>query len=232
MRGGNPNRPAGVGAHAGCGEARRDRSAGSAARSPWIARQIVGVAGLPAHRADRRDPGGELVQVGLADEHGAGIPQPLDLESVASGLKALERQRAAGRRHVGGRVVVLEDERNTVERSTDAAGPPLVIERGRLIERRRIERDERVDGPLVGLDAREIQLNQSPRGHRAVAQRPLQIGDVLLGDIERRGRRNGLRLTAGPTDAGSGQGTCAVANAAARRSIDAWVSSARIIEPL
>ena len=125
---GNPDRAAGVAAHAGRGEAGRDRGAGAAARSAGVARRIVRVARLTAERADRGDAGRELVQVGLADDDRACVAQLLHLKRVAAGHEAGQRQRSARGRQVDGFEVVLHDNRNPVERAAQAPRGALLVE--------------------------------------------------------------------------------------------------------
>ena len=164
------NRSAGVAAHARRGEIGGHRRAGPAARSAGHARRIVGVARLPAERADRRDARGELVQVRLADDDRAGVAQLRHHERVAAGREAGERDRSAGRRHVRGRVVVLDDNRDAVQRPARAARGALAVERVGLVERVRVERDHRVErrpGVVVGADARQVGFDEVARCHGA-----------------------------------------------------------------
>ena len=174
----------------GGGEVRRDRRAGPAGRSARVSHRIVRVARLAGHRSDGRDAVRQLVQVGFPDDHGAGIAQLFHHERVASGLKALQRERTAGCRHVGRRVVVFDGDGDPVQRPADAARAPLRVERIGDLERPWIERDERVQlGPLliVGLDPREVLLDDLPRCHAALTHGVLLVEDRCLDDVEPRG---------------------------------------------
>ena len=100
--------------HRGCGDTR------PAARSARRARQVVRIQRLTAVRADAGQAEGELVQVDLAEHHGSGLAQHSHLKRVLRRHDAHERKRAAGGRHVGGVVVVLEQDRDAVQRTARA----------------------------------------------------------------------------------------------------------------
>ncbi len=91
-------RAAGVGAQTGRHDARGDGRRGAARRTAGDARAVVGV----LHRAGKRreigagDAEGQLVQVGLADDDGAGIEQLLQRRRIALRPHAAQCRGAAG----------------------------------------------------------------------------------------------------------------------------------------
>src|SRR6185295_7997535 len=100
-----------------------------------------------------------------------------------------------GRRHVDRRVIVLDDDRDAVQRPADAAGATLGVEGTGLFERLWIERDHRVEARpfvVVRLDAGEVLLDEVVRRHRTDPLRGEQLEDRLLADVEG-GRGRGRR---------------------------------------
>ena len=158
----------GLGADADRGQARRDRRAGAGARAAGIAIEHVGVLRLPAARAPagrrpRRAEVRPLAEVRLAEDDGAGLAQARDDEGVLPRLVRRQRQRA-GRVHQAGDVdVVLQQDRDAVQRTAHLAGLALGVERVGVLQRRRVELDHRVQlRPSVvhDRDAIEIRLRQ------------------------------------------------------------------------
>ena len=117
------------------GSSRRCRSRGRAAAKPAAtaaalpparaARHPVGVVRV-AGRAERRVLGrrahGELVEVRLADDDGAGGAQALDDGGVVRRPPAVEDLRRAGRRDAAGAEVVLEGDGHAGQRAGVVAG--------------------------------------------------------------------------------------------------------------
>ncbi len=104
-----------VGAKRERNEARADRGRRAGARparneirAQRIARNAVG-------RAYADEPGGELIEVGLADDDCASALEPLDDERRTAG--AIGESRTGRRRRQAGDIdIVLDDERDAVER--------------------------------------------------------------------------------------------------------------------
>jgi hypothetical protein len=79
-----------------------------------------------------------------------------------------------------------------VQRPPNAARAALGIERIRDLERTRIQRDERVQLRallIVGLDSREVLLDDLPRCRAPLTHGVLLLEDRLLDDVEPRRRR-------------------------------------------
>ena len=138
---------------------------------------------------------GELGERRLRDNHRAGVTQVLRQRGVVRRHQVLERDRAARGADVGGVNVVLEGDRNAVQRSADLARLMLPIETIGLFERLRVDRDHRVQLVVVERDALQVLLDHVTRAGSAVQHRLLQFGNCRLDDGEgnggrgRRGRR-------------------------------------------
>ena len=112
------------------------------------------VAGLPSDGA----PAGDGIalpeirpfgQVGLGDDHGAGLTEPGDERRVSAGDVALERQAScSGRKSALGLDIVLHHDRHSVERPPNRAS----VERAGFVERARLHRDDRIHLRLDPLD--------------------------------------------------------------------------------
>ena len=116
--------------------------------------------------------------------------------SVASygGIEPLERHRAAGGRHVGRVDVVLERDRNAVQRAADLALRALAVALVGFLQRVGIDRERGVEAIFVERDARQVLLHEIARRRAPLLHRLAQVGDRRLDDVERlrqsgRGRR-------------------------------------------
>ena len=164
---------------------------------------------LPEARPDRRDARGELVHVGLAEDDRAGLFELAHQERIARRVKASERDRPRAGRHLDGLVVVLDQHGDAVERPARAARLALGIERVSGLAGARVEHRDRIErrtALIVGVDPRQVEIDQLPRRHIAGLLRPLQLFDRLLHEVVRRKRR-GHRLRA-PRLSGKGTERC------------------------
>ena len=134
----------------------------------------LAAARAPAARGVRRPEVGPLAQVRLAEDDGAGVSQPRDDERVFGRRDAHERERSGRRHHaVGGGDVVLDHDRNAVQRAARAARLSFGVE---LVgDRQRVGIDledaaERRALPVEGVDARQIFLGE--RSRRVLPGRP------------------------------------------------------------
>ena len=144
MRRRDANRSAGVAAPSDSRETGRDRSTGSPAGAAGVPRRVVRVTGLTAHRTDGRDTGRQLVHVGFSEDHGSGLPQLTYLEGVVRGDHPGQRDGSTGSRQVRRIVIVLQDDRDTVERSPDPAECALLVQCRRLRPGVRVQVDHAV----------------------------------------------------------------------------------------
>ena len=141
------------------------------------------------------------VRLAFATMIGARLPEPLHHERIVWRHGLGERDRAARRRHVGGIEVVLQDDRNAVER-TCRAGLGRAIDRLGHLHRARVHADdgaERWALVVVGLDAIQILAHQLCAGDGARRQRGMDRADrrlfqykeprLRLGGVQTRGYR-------------------------------------------
>ena len=121
-------------AHRDRAEVRRRGGAGARARARRVAVERVRVAALPAAAAPaalgvRGAEVRPLREVRLAENHGAGVAQALDDVGVLLGDGADQGERARRRLHAVRRAdVVLDQDRDPVERAAQLAGLALGIE--------------------------------------------------------------------------------------------------------
>ncbi len=187
-----PARGPGLLAEAERAEGRRRRRAGAVggagavgAGEPVGAVRALGAAVHAAlHAAVRHGR-----HVGQADEHGSARAQPLDGEGVALGDEVLEGGGAGRGGEPLGEVAVLRGVGDAVQRAERLAPRAACVGGLRLRAGGRVHHDHRVQssgrtGPVVGVDPREIGVEQADRGRLALLQRRAQVGDTGLHDIE------------------------------------------------
>ena len=134
-RGRETHRRGRVGAERGGAEARRDGGCRAARRAAGVVVEIPRIVHGPVVRDGRRAAVGELVHVELAEEHRARVAQLAHALGVLA-RDAVRVHRARRRRQNPGRVdVVLQRERNAVQRPAPLAARELGFERARLRER-------------------------------------------------------------------------------------------------
>ncbi len=140
---------------------------------------IVRVARRPERRVLVGRPERELVQVGLADEHRAGLAQVGDRRRIAFGDVAVAHARRRGRRHAADVEQVLDRDRHAVQRTAVVAGGQLLIGLARLPQRLvGHHEDERVQPRVVGLDAAQASFGDA---HRGELPRPQAAAELLDG---------------------------------------------------
>jgi hypothetical protein len=121
----------------------------------------------------------ELGEVGLADDHRAGIGEAGDAGRVGGDDAIIEHARRAGRGGAAQIAEILRRDRNPVQRSAPAAGGDLRLGGARRGERRLRQHGEiGVEGGIEPFDARQHRLGQLHRRQRA-------RGDALGGVGER-----------------------------------------------
>ena len=150
-RRGDADRAAGVGAEADGREAGSERR-GAAARG--AARDVSGaarVADRPVERVLARHAPGELVQVRLADDHGAGIDEALHRAGRRDRHVIAEERRAVGRAHACRVQEILRRERDAGEPAEPAPSGQRAGVRERAVA---VHRDHRVQLGTA-LDARQ-----------------------------------------------------------------------------
>ena len=155
----------------------------------------LAAAPAPAAGGMTRAEVGPLAQVGLAEDDRAGRAQSRHHERVLRRHRSLERQRPGGGHHaIAGVDVVLDDDRDTVQRTARTARPSFVVQRVGDGQRVRVDLDDRSQRrslPIDLLDPAQIELGDLPGG---VSARRHPLGELRgSGFLERkRGRRGGL----------------------------------------
>ena len=154
---------------------------------PTVRSKVVGVAGGPEQRAVGVARA-QLAQGGLGQHDGPGLFELLHHPAVPVRVVVLEHQGAQGG---GGPLqvrLVLDEHRDSVERAHLARGLEGRIQAVRLLQRRRVHRDDGVDSgaaPVIGLDAIAVHLHQLTRREASVGIRGV---DVLNGGFRQRER--------------------------------------------
>ena len=167
------------------------------ARTAGVAVQHVGVAGLAAHAAPaaRGKIGAEVgpfAHVGLGQDDRPGRPQLFGHPAVFFHERISQHGGAGrGRHRVKGIDVVLEDDRDAVQRAPGLAGLHLGVQFGRDLQGVGVDAKDRIEpGPAAvdGLDALQVALHDiaygEPPFHVALLQLP--DGDLLQVDAEGR----------------------------------------------
>jgi hypothetical protein len=149
---------------------------------------------------------GPFAQIGLAENQGAGLAQAFDDEGIAWRRRIGQGERAGGGQHaVAGVDVVLEQDRDAVQRAARMGGVQLGGDRQRI----GVGFDHRVQRrplPVDRLDTRQRLRGQRAGIEPAGGQGPAELGDVGGGD----GRLDVRRHEAPPTQhAGEGEDDCA-----------------------
>jgi hypothetical protein len=141
---------------------------------------------VPRHRIGRaRDPVGELGQSRLGDDDGACIAKVLRQRRFVRRHEAGERERAAGRRHVGRVNVVLQCDGDAVQRTADSPGRAIAIESIGLVERVRVHHDCGVQPILVGGEPDEILMTSARDVRPARRHRGAHLRDGGFDEVKR-----------------------------------------------
>ena len=142
------------------------------------------------HRRRRTGhPVGELRHAGLRDDDCAGSLQVRRQRRLVGRYQLVECERAAGRPHVGRVDVVLQGDRNAVQRTADFPLRPLPVALGGDRQRLGIHGNRRVQKVLVGPETGQILLHQLPRCHATLLHRRPHLGNGRFDDREGRARR-------------------------------------------
>ncbi len=148
----------------------------------------------PLDRA-RRAEVGPFAEVRLAQDHRAGVAQSRHEKGIARRGEVRERERSGARAHaVARRDVVLEQDRDAVQRAAEHARLALAVALGGDGKGIRIEFDDRADARSLavdGADAGQVARRQGARGQPAGRHARLQLGDRCLQVLETRCGANG-----------------------------------------
>ena len=139
---------------------------------PGTRSEVPRVGGRPERRVLGRRAHRELVHVGLAQDHGPGVAQPLRDVGVVRRAVALEDPRPGGRLAARDRDQVLERDRDPEQRVERADGRRAIGPRGR---------QPRIGG--IGLGQRPLVVERQPRVEAMVGR--VRPGQVRRGDLAR-----------------------------------------------
>ena len=143
--GGRAYRLAGVAAGAQHRKIRGDRRAGAAAGAAGGAAEVIGVAHLAAQARNRHAPARELLQVRLGEDQRPCLAYPRHGESVGGRHRCLHADIAAAGGHVEGIEIVLEDDRDAMQRAgAPGACPVAAVHLGGDLHGFGIDRDDRM----------------------------------------------------------------------------------------
>ena len=195
-----------VGAHTGARATRVHHGAPIEERlariTPRVPR-IHAVAGEPrvvaGHAAG--GPVGELGELCLGDDDRPGRLEVARDRGVVVRHQVGEGERPTGRRHLHRLDVVLERDRDAVQRPTNAPRSALAIERIGDRQRLRVHRDHGVEFVFVRRNAGEILLHDLTRRGALLFERGAQVGETGFDDGY--GALNGRTL--GPEKTGTAQ---------------------------
>ena len=122
---------------------------------------------------------GPLRQVRLAEDHGARRAQVRDQRSIGRDAGPDQRQRAGrGLHRVVGGDVVLEQDRDAVQRTTVRARPAFAIEPRGDPDRLRVGLDDGAEQRVQSIDPPQVGLRQLAAGELAGCHERLQVRDV------------------------------------------------------
>ncbi|MNC34093.1 hypothetical protein D3C75_825100 [compost metagenome] len=127
--------------------------------------------------------------VGLAQAHGAGGAQAFDGEGVALGHQVLEGRAAGGSGQAFDQVAVLGGVGDAVQRAQDLAFGTTGVGGCGLLQRFGVAHHHGVQGSggvgaIVGIDARQVGLDQLDRRRAARLERVAQLGNGNLGYLD------------------------------------------------
>jgi hypothetical protein len=129
---------------------------------------------------------GPLAQIRFADDHRACSAQPLRDRRILERRRADQRERASSRLlSIAGVDVVLQQDRNAVQRATRPVAAPLLIELRSDAPRIGIQLNDRAQiEPLVDeLDSAQVDFEQLLRAQPVRRHERLQPRDARVGDV-------------------------------------------------
>ena len=151
---GHAHRAAGVGAERPHGHVRDHGGGRASRRTGRYSIESPRVAHWQKISRDRSAAHGELLQIGLADNHSSGISEAPDDFSIGVGKALVEYRAATSSARAGGIDIVFECDRNAVQGSTEFTGSGLSVQLRGPRERLFMHNgDVGVDLRIVGFDA-------------------------------------------------------------------------------
>ena len=194
---------AGLGAEANRGKPGCYGHTRAAAGSARTLGEIVRVEDLAADGAETHRGLGHFIHVGLDEDDRAGLAQPLNHRGIARRVTVREHRVAARGRHADGVDVVLDGDRNAVQKAAAASCLALLIELARDLGGARVDREHGAEARtlfVVGLDALQVQTDEPLVGQHAGVHGGVDVGDAGGEEIER--ARLGARILRGKKNGG------------------------------
>ena len=188
----------------------RAGAAGGAAR---VAPRVVGVADEAEARAHVARC--ELAHVGLGDDERARVLHACDDGGIPGRHEVREEGRSVGGRQVAGLDLILEENRDAVQRPAESAGGEGGVEAGGLVEGGGVQVGDGVEPRsllVVGFDAVEVTLHQVDAGQLSGEKRGVHLRDGCFLELEILGERTGRggqEQAGGQQEPGRAQGASA-----------------------
>ena len=129
----------------------------------------------------------EFAQIVLGEKNGAGVPKLSNDIRVCGRNGAGEQARTGGRGQIDGADVVLQGERDAVERSANPPGPALDVACPGFAQSPLVEGDNGINiRPyfVVSFDAGQIEFHESLSSEGTVFKGGLQVGDIRVSQIQ------------------------------------------------
>src|SRR5215467_14661656 len=137
----------------------------------------------PAAAWARRAEIGPLAEIGLAQDDGARVAEPLRHGGVLVWPRTRQAQRPGRRHHVRGVDVVFEHDRDAMQWAAHVAGPTLLVEPPCDFPRVLVHFEDRPKGGTLLVQTRnpiQVELDQVGSSEVAALHGRLQIGDCRL----------------------------------------------------
>jgi hypothetical protein len=138
------------------------------------------------------------LQIRLREDDAAGVAEPFDEERVFRGNRFGERLRPRRGRHVVGVLIVLQDNRDAVERSDEPLRFEAFVEFRRPPGRVVVHRQYRVQVVVERLNAGQVAIDERLGGELSRLERRVDVLDGRFKQVERVGisrRSHGSRTS-------------------------------------
>ncbi len=178
MGGGLTDGPAGIRPQGCRAELRRHRCGRPAAGTARHIIDMPGIAGGKISRVLRGRPHGELIHVGLADDHGMGLGQFFHHCGIVLRDKIIQDFRSAGGAQPFGTQQVFQGHGDTGERTMIARRNLTVRRSGPGQRVRRVHGDKTLEGLVVGLDTGQKRPGQLRGRDFPFAQQPGRLSQA------------------------------------------------------
>ena len=137
------------------------------------------IEGRAESRVLRTRTHGELIEIGLAEQHGTGTPEPVGDRGLVGRHEALQHAAGAGGAHPTRAEVVLDRQRNASQGRQGLNGGALGVD-AVGVSASPLSRDLQVGihRAINGLDAAEVTVGELAGGHLATPELLTPLGDA------------------------------------------------------